>query len=62
MIIWKCLPGTFYIKRKEGERELASGETESEHKEGLESRISTKFRKIDINKMEWKIPSNKKKT
>ncbi len=34
MIVWKCLPGTFYIKRKEGEREQTSRETESEHKEG----------------------------
>ncbi len=28
------VPGTFYIKWKEGERELTSGETESVHKEG----------------------------
>ncbi len=33
MITWKCLPGTFYIKWKEGERELTSEETESVHKE-----------------------------
>jgi hypothetical protein len=58
MIRWKCLTGTFNIKRKEGERELTSGETESVHKEGH----STKFRKIDINKVEWKIPSDKKET
>ncbi len=28
MITQKCLPGFFYIKRKEGERERDSGETE----------------------------------
>ncbi len=30
MIRWKGLPGFFYIKWKEGEREGNSGETESE--------------------------------
>jgi len=30
MIGWKGLPGFFYIKWKEGEKELDSGETERE--------------------------------
>jgi len=34
MIVFKCLPVTFYIKWKEGERDLTSGETESVHKVG----------------------------
>jgi hypothetical protein len=33
MISWKWLTWTFYIKWKEGERELNRGETESVHKE-----------------------------
>ncbi len=62
MITWKCLPGTFDIKRKEGERELTRETQRVSIKRDIASGISTKFRKIDKNKMEWKIPSDKKET
>jgi hypothetical protein len=48
MIIWKWLTLGFYIKRNEGERELTTGETEREIIKA--SSISTKFRKIIIEK------------
>ncbi len=53
------MPGTLNIKWKEGERELTSRETESVHKRMIVSSISTKFREIDMRKIEWKIPSDK---
>jgi hypothetical protein len=62
MITWKCLPGTFDIKRKEGERELTRERQRASIKRDIAFSIGTKFRKIDINKMEWKIPSDKKET
>ena len=54
------MPGTFNIKWKEGERELTSRETESVHKRMIVSSVSTKFREIDMRKIGWKIPSNKR--
>jgi len=47
----------FYIKRKEGERELHTGETE---RENHNVRHQYKVQKDHYRKIEWKIPSDKR--
>jgi len=56
MISWKCLTWTFYIKWKEGERELTSGKTESVYKEtdSVWHQYNVQ-REIEMEIIEWKF-------